>query len=306
MDNRYAVVIGAVNLDIWGQSFAPLIPRDSNPGSIKLSAGGVGRNIANNLSLMGVRVEMLTALGSDGWARQLARECADAGIGLGRSVHVAGARTSTYICLSGPDGDLAMGLSDTDITKYITPEYIEKNLDLLSRAQLVVFDGNLTEEAMDCLTEKCPAPLFVDPVSVTKAKKLFPFLSRIHTIKPNSLEAEALTGISDPEGAAQELVYLGVKRAFVSDGANGMFAAHGLDSYHIPTYETRLVNATGGGDATMAGLCRSFMDALDIESSARYALAAGSLAVECEDTINPALSHSEIMKRMTEGKIYIK
>lgn len=298
MKKSYAVVVGAMNLDIWGRSYAPLAARDSNPGEIKLSAGGVGRNIAHNMRLLGLDVQMLTAVGGDAWAKHMQADCERLGIGLDRAKHLPNERSSTYICLSGPDGDLALGLSDTDIARHITPEYIEENLDLLSRAALVVFDGNLSEETMDFLTEKCPVPLFADPVSAAKAKKLLPFLGRIHTIKPNSIEAEVLTGCAEPAAAAEELVYLGVKRAFVSDGANGIFAAHGLDGYHIPACKTCLVNATGGGDAAMAALCRAFVDGLDIESSARFALAAGAIAVECGETINPELSPEAIKTRL--------
>ena len=45
----YVVVAGAVNVDIGGQSAGPLVGRDSNPGKVTVSMGGVGRNIAHNL-----------------------------------------------------------------------------------------------------------------------------------------------------------------------------------------------------------------------------------------------------------------
>lgn len=300
MNEKFAAVVGAVNIDMWGRSLAPLIARDSNPGQLFISMGGVGRNIAHNMRLLELPVEMLTAIGSDSWAQQIEDSCRELGIGLSRSLHVPGGRTGTYLCISGPDGDMALGLCDTEIAGHISPAFIEKNLDLLNRAQLVVFDGNLTQEAMDCLSSKCTAPLFVDPVSVTKAKKLLPFLSRIHTIKPNAMEAEALTGVSDPLGAAEELVYLGVKRAFVSCGGSGIACAHGLDAYMVPPLPTRVKNATGGGDAAMAALCKAFVLDMDICSAARYAMAAGAMAVECMETINPALSHSAVIERMNK------
>jgi len=52
----YAVVVGGVNVDIGGCSFAPLVDADSNPGKVSISLGGVGRNIAHNMSLMGLEV----------------------------------------------------------------------------------------------------------------------------------------------------------------------------------------------------------------------------------------------------------
>ena len=49
----YAVVVGCANIDICGKSFRPVIERDSNPGLVSISYGGVGKNIAHNLSLLG-------------------------------------------------------------------------------------------------------------------------------------------------------------------------------------------------------------------------------------------------------------
>mgnify|MGYP002508690776 CR=1 FL=1 len=57
----YAVVVGGVNVDIGARSRAKLVAADSNPGKVHSSLGGVGRNIAHNMTLMGVDVKMLTA-----------------------------------------------------------------------------------------------------------------------------------------------------------------------------------------------------------------------------------------------------
>ena len=298
MGEKYAAVVGAVNVDIWGRSYAGLVQRDSNPGEISLSMGGVGRNIAHNMRLMGLNVQLLTALGGDAWAQHIEQSCRETGIRLDRAIHLPEQRTSTYMCISGPDGDMALAVCDTDIARHITPAVIERNLDLLNAAALVVFDGNLTQEAMDCLTSRCTSPLFADPVSAAKAVKLVPFLGRIHTLKPNAIEAATLTGESSPLAAARSLVRAGVGRVFVSDGANGMAAARDGESLFVPGVRARPVNATGGGDAAMAALCRAFLDGRDLAASARYALAAGALAVECAQTINPELSDAAVKKRL--------
>ena len=52
----YAVVVGGVNIDIGGRSYGPLVARDSNPGRVQMSLGGVGRNIAHNMALLGLEV----------------------------------------------------------------------------------------------------------------------------------------------------------------------------------------------------------------------------------------------------------
>ena len=56
-------VIGAVNMDLAGTPEGPLRAGDSNPGRVSLTPGGVGRNIAENLRLLGRKVD-LVATGS--------------------------------------------------------------------------------------------------------------------------------------------------------------------------------------------------------------------------------------------------
>lgn len=303
MQTGYAAVIGAVNIDIWGKSFAPLIDRDSNPGEVRFSFGGVGRNIAHNMSLLGTRVRMLTAIGDDLWSGKISENCCEIGIDLSHALFIPGGRTSAYLCISGPDGDLALGICDADIAAKITPAVIERELDFLNGASLVVIDGNLSEETLKYICENVTAPLFADPVSVTKAMKLKPFLKHIHTLKPNELEAELLTGYADPEKAAKELVRLGVGRAFVSCGADGMVVAEGDSLLRVGCCTARLVNATGGGDASMAALCNSYIKGCDTLTSARRAMVAGAIAVESAETISPLMSAEAVDTRLMQENI---
>ena len=298
MAEPYVAVVGAINIDIWGKSSSILILNDSNPGVISYSFGGVGRNIAHNLSLLGQKVRMLTAIGDDHWAAQIRRSCEDNGIDLSHAFHVPGSRTGTYLALSGPDGDMAIALSDMAIADEISPEVILRELDFLNGASCVVIDGNLLPETIGCICENVTAPIFADPVSVTKGKKFLPYLHALHTFKPNSLEAESLTDTASPEAAAAELVRRGVKRAFVSDGSGGIVVAEGDKLFRTPCRPTTLVNATGGGDAVMAAICDAYCRLCSSEESAGRAMAAGSIAVESADTISPLMSQEAVLARM--------
>ena len=295
MGERYVAVVGAVNMDVWGRSFAALAPRDSNPGEVRLSPGGVGRNIAHNLRLLGVPVKMLTVLGGDAWGELLRKDCLALGIGLERALVFPEKRSSSYVFLTGPEGEMELAVCDADIAGCLTPEVMEANLDLLCAAALVVFDGNLTEETMEFLLRRCTAPLFVDPVSAVKARKLRSHLRGIHTIKPNALEAEAITGRRDPAEAAEALVRSGVRRAFVSMGNRGLCLCDEAGVRRFPCFHAPLVNATGGGDAMMAALCKCYLDGIGADDAARYALAAGALAAAWPETINPNLCHASIL-----------
>ena len=147
------------------------------------------------------------------------------------------------------------------------------------------------------------APLFCDPVSTTKAEKLRPILGKIHTLKPNKLEAELLSGVKietkvDMERAADKLLALGVHRLFISLGAEGVYAAMGAERLWLPNLPGRMVNTTGCGDAFMAAIGWAYLEGMDLKQTALAGLAAGAIAMESAETMNPAMSADEIKKRM--------
>ena len=299
----YVVVVGGVNVDIGGHSFAPLIAADSNPGSVSVSLGGVGRNIAHNMSLMGLDVRLLTAYGDDFHGQQVAASCSELGIDLSHALRVSGGTTSTYLYLADPAGEMALAVSDMSICDKITPAYLAANLPILQNAQVIVADTNIPAESLRYLAENVTVPLFVDPVSTAKAEKLRPILNRIHTLKPNRLEAELLSGVrienrADVETAADVLTGLGVHRIFLSLGAQGVYAAMGEQKLWLPTTPGQMVNTTGCGDAFMAALVWAYLEGSDLETTARAGLAAGSIAMESPETINPQMSAPALRKRM--------
>lgn len=63
------------------------------------SLGGVGRNIAHNLCLLGEQVSMITVLGQDSFAQSVRENAADIGLDLSHSATIPGGRRGP-ICLS--------------------------------------------------------------------------------------------------------------------------------------------------------------------------------------------------------------
>ena len=299
----YAVVVGGVNVDIGGRAAAKLVEADSNPGTVAVSLGGVGRNIAHNLTLLGTDVRMLTAYGDDLYGQRIASSCGELGIDINHALRVSGANTSTYLYIADADGEMALALSDMEVCNRITPAYLAANLPMLQNAQVVVADTNIPAESLQYLAENCTAPLFCDPVSTTKAMKLLPILHKIHTLKPNLLEAELLSGVkvqtkADVEKAAQVLLEKGVRRVFISMGAKGMYAATAEEKMWLQNLPGNKVNTTGCGDAMMAALVWAYLEGTDLKHTALAGLAAGSVAMESAETINPAMSAGALKERM--------
>ncbi len=291
----FAAVVGGVNIDLCGKPFAPLVQRDSNPGRVTMSLGGVGRNIAHNMTLLGLEVTLITALGTDANAGAIESSCRELGIDLTHALWVPGAATSTYLVLTDHRGEMALAVSDMDIYRHLTPDYIEEKLDVLDGADAAVVDANLPAETLAFLARRCAAPIFADSVSTAKAEKLRPLLGRFHTLKANALEASVLSGVEitdevSLQRAANVLLDTGLKRVFISLGERGLLAAERGALARLPIIPGEMKNATGCGDALMAALVWAYCRGLPLEQSGKAGLAAAAIALAGGETINPALS----------------
>jgi pseudouridine kinase len=249
---------------------------------------------------------MLTAYGDDLYGQRLQAACTAAGIDMSNALKLGDERTSTYLYITGPDGDMALAVSDMTICERIDPDYLARNRTLLENAGVVVADANIPAESLIWLAENCTAPLFIDPVSTIKAEKLRPILGRIHTLKPNRLEAELLSGVpirdeGDVEMAADKLLAMGLRRVFISLGGDGMYAATHNDSFWGENFPCRMVNTTGCGDSSMAALVWGYLNGLSLADTVRAALAAGSITIESPETISPEMGEELLRERMAHS-----
>lgn len=300
----YAVVVGAVNIDIGGQSDAPLIDGDSNPGKVNMSLGGVGCNIARNMAKLGVNTGFVTVLGDDVYAHRIIEECEELGIDLSMAETCGGEATSVYLFISDSDGDMRVAVSDMRIHEKLTIEFLQSRLDYLNGAAVVLIDGNLNEAVLHWVCENVKVPIFSDPVSRAKAGKLKTVLGKLHTLKPNRIEAELLSGVeitdnASLERAAAKLLETGMRRVFISLGTDGVYAAErGGKAVLLPCMPAQTVNATGAGDAFMGALVWSFLSGFDLEKTAAVGTAAAAIAVESRETIDPRMSAENVLERV--------
>ena len=285
-----AVVIGGVNMDIWGRPSGAIVPRDSNPGRVTMTPGGVGRNIAHDLRLLGLQVSLVCALGDDMIGRALLENCSQLGMDMSLSPILPGRHSSTYLFVTDGQGDMELAINDMDICAELTPQHLEPLLPQLEGYAAMVIDANLPPESIALLCTRSPIPIYADTVSAAKCRRLLPHIGSLRALKTNAMEAAALTGHSDPEKAARALSAMGARRVFVSMGSQGMLAAEGEKLLFLPVYETQVVNTTGAGDAATAAIVWADLLGLDLAGAAQCAQLAGSITCRSAGPNNPDLA----------------
>ena len=94
-DSEFVTVVGGANMDIQGFTFEKIIYNDSNIGSVKLSLGGVGRNIGENLIKLGVNTKLISVIGDDIYGSKILEEANLIGLDMEHSLILEGQPTST-------------------------------------------------------------------------------------------------------------------------------------------------------------------------------------------------------------------
>ena len=301
----YIAVVGAANVDIGGFPDGRAMAGDSNPGRVRTSMGGVGRNIACNAARLGLQTELVTALGGDSSAGLIRADCARAGVGLSHALCFPEESTSTYLFIADGAGDMALAVNDMGIYERMTVGRMSPLLDALNGAALAVLDANLPAETLTFLAESLTVPVLADAVSAAKADRLRGAMPWLDAVKPNRLEAELLTGIAVTDGAsarraAESLVSMGARRVFLTLGAHGVCCADEGGAVLLPGAKAQVRNATGAGDAFTAALAWSRVKGLPLRTSALAGMAAASIAVESMDTVSGEMSEALLTARMNE------
>ena len=292
--NGYVTVIGGVNMDISAALTAPFVPADSVPGRVTLGCGGVARNIAHNLRLMGHDVKFVSVFGGETFGEMCWRECQAIDLDLTLSERSEGMRNGLYLCVNDQTGDMIAAVADTDIISHITPEFLEARIPAINESALVIADTNISTEALQYLIDHCTAPLMVDTVSTAKAPRIIKALQQsekksLNSLKLNLQEAQAVTHCSTAKEAADRLTAMGVEQVYITLGSDGVYCSDGTRHEHLKAIPSRVINTTGAGDAFIAGVAHARMQDTPFPDCAQTGLKAAHATLLSLQTVNPEI-----------------
>ncbi|MCA9991937.1 MAG: carbohydrate kinase family protein [Ardenticatenaceae bacterium] len=308
MDN-HVLVVGGTLLDIKGKPTRGLEPGTSNPGIIRASRGGTARNVAENLSLLGADVVLISAVGDDDTGQKLLRQTAGAGVDISHLQIVPGLSTGTYIALLEQDGSLSVALDDVRAMESITSQYLDHRRTLFRDADIVMIDGSLQPDAMRTairLASQYGKPICADPSSARLAHRLLPYLPQLFLVVPNQMEAANLCGLDYPEHdadasqeMARQLVQMGVEIAVVTMTNFGLSYATSDEQGYIPPHYSEMVDSTGTGDALTSAIIFGLINEVPITECMRLGAAAAGLTLQTNETVVPDLSLDMLFDHLT-------
>lgn len=252
------ICIGAAFVDEIFHMKEEMIIASTVPAALTKTAGGVSRNIAHQLALLGVDVQLISVFGNDSDGDWLKQICTAAGVKLEASITKEGL-SGKYTGILNLDGSLFTALLTNAATALITPQHLEKNKSLLQTASYLLADANISAIAGEWLlafSKKTGIPLILEPVSVPPARKFKNVnLSGLYLVTPNEDELPVLC--SDKSFITQlqieELLTKGVENIWLHNGQHGSALYNKEKSITLHAPEIEIVDCTGAGDGSLTG-----------------------------------------------------
>ena len=317
-DPATVLVVGGAVLDTKLRTAAAPVLGTSNPGSASWTAGGVGRNIAENLARLGTPTVLLAAVGDDLAGESVVGRTAAAGVDC-RHVVVGDDPTGTYAAVLDAGGDLLIAVADMRATDELTVGDLGAVPGLLDGAGALVADANLGSAVVRWLVAaagKAGVSVLLEPVSVAKARGLAPVLDgsfAVHTVTPNVDELAALVDapvedtVEGVAAAARVLHGRGVGHVWVRRGARGSLlsvggAAGGPRLFVVGAPPVDVADVTGAGDSMTAGFVHALLDGADVVEAARYGQVVAGLTCASPDTVRSDLSPALVASRLTPDR----
>ena len=295
-------VIGGSVIDLFLYPHHDMNLYDSNPGYMKSSPGGVGRNIAENLSRLGVHTTLITPLGEDHYRKMIEDQAKDISLTL-YPINIK--ETPLYVSIIDQKGEDLVGVALMDGIESIHMSSIMKYKDVIELSDIVVLDTNLSEDVLTEILVLYGDKSYIDAISGEKAKRLKHLLHRIHTLKMNFTEATTLAGFGEDsvDGLEQLGKYFldqGTNEVIITLGEKGVYYENHDMAQFRSSLKIDVVNSTGAGDAFFAGVIFAKVNELDPIS---YGIANACINLGDTHAVSQVLSKEMIIQYVKEKNL---
>lgn len=301
------VVLGASNIDLDGMPEKPLVLRDSNIGSVSLSFGGVGHNIALNLALLGSDVSFITALGHDNFGSIIRTHLDE--VFKDKDYYIFENKSGIYLCLMDDMGDMYLALNDMSINNMLTPQILLSKREKIENADYLILDANMSEETIKKASTMAKGIVIADCVSTQKEDRLISSLPHISILKPNKLELEYLSGveITSPSlllDAASIVLNMGVKSILVTFGEKGAALIDNESAIAVSAIRGNIKDMTGAGDSYLSAFCYALSNGKDKTEAMKEAAAAAIITAQSAKAVCPEINSKIIEEKAKEAIVY--
>ena len=303
--SKPVICIGAALVDELFHAREKMLMHTTNEVSSTRTAGGVARNIAHQLSLLDIPVQLISVFGNDVDGEWLKKVCADTGIKLDGSI-TAPVPTGKYTAIINTDGSMFTALLTNAALHLITPEYLQDQEALLKEAAYVLIDANISVESINWLihfTNIHKIRMIIEPVSVPPAKKIaVANFDGLYLITPNEDELPALCSeaATTTDEQIEELLDRGIQYIWLHQGVDGSALYKKTETLKLNAPNANVVDCTGAGDGSVSGFILSKYFGKDNLNSLRTAHTLSAEILQVKGAIATHLNQEKLLQMVSK------
>jgi pseudouridine kinase len=308
-ESQPVICIGGANIDRKFHIKDKAQLGTSNPTYTTQNAGGVARNIAENLGRLGMKVSLISTSGHDSdWS--FIKESSSLYMNLDTVTQFPEKSTGSYTAVIDSNGELVIALADMEVYEAITPELLLKNDVLLSQAKCIMVDLNCPKDTIQFLchfSKSHHIPLVLIPVSSPKMAHLPNNLNGVTWLITNRDESETffkmeINNEKDWKTALENWLSLGITNVVITNGKKGSMIGNKVEGiYHVPSIEiNEIIDVTGAGDAFSSAVIYSWLEGKPLIEIAKAGTINASKTLQSPYTVRQDLSSNQLQKDMEE------
>lgn len=252
----------------------------------EMHSGGCAANTGIGLAKLGTDVAVLGKVGNDGFADFVIGRLESQGCDCSGIVRHPEASTSCTFVMVHSDGERSF-IHNCGANGRLGPDDVNMEivkasgiLHLAGHNLMPGFDGEPAGSVLKHAKELGVTTCLDTAWDATGQwlKLVEPSLPHVDIALPSYEEAREITGKDEPRDVAQVLLDYGIKTVGLKMGIDGCYIRTAAgEEVRLPIYEVETVDATGAGDAFVAGFLRGVLEGWDIERTGRLASAVGAL-----------------------------
>ncbi len=284
MEKKQITVIGSLNYDILlKQARLPEKGETYTVNDVTIGAGGKGGNQAVQCSKMGIKTNMIGALGRDLFGDYIINQLQDNGLNV---ENIKRTKQSTGL---GINNILSDGTIYANIVKganfALSKEDINDIKDKLVRSKIVILQleipTEVTEYAIDLASKNdCFILLNAAPAKPISAQSL----SKVDCLIVNESEATyyCKQKIEDIESAIfnhKKLLAKVKKLLIITLGEKGSLVFQNSEVVHVPALKVSPLDTTGAGDTFVGTFAAKLIEGVDLIEAVKIATIASSLTI---------------------------
>ncbi|GAB4074242.1 winged helix-turn-helix transcriptional regulator [Barrientosiimonas marina] len=297
------ICIGGANVDRKFYLKSNMVSETSNPVQSSSSAGGVARNIAENLGRLGEHVKLITASGYDAAWQEIANGSYSF-MDLSAAAQFEEQATGSYTAVLDKNGDLAIAFADMEVFDAITPDLLQEKQATLKTAKCIVVDLNCSQDTIDFLCRfavKEQIPLAIIPVSAPKMANLPAALDAVNWLIINKDETETFMNMmiqnhKDWEHAVQNWLDCGIQNVVITNGAEGAMAGNEHDGVcYYPSIDTPVItDVTGAGDSFCSAVIHAWLQDQSLDTNIQSGMVNAHKTIMSNQTVRTDLSSAQL------------